>query len=106
MGHYASTALIQCERIQLRQSETQGRPNAMAVLQRTVEKYQNWINNCTRILHTASCPCISMTYLDQNWRKLGSKLDQTWIKVGAKLDHLDQTWIEIGSELDQKSGAC
>jgi len=30
--------------LQLRQSETQGRPNAMAVLQRTVEKYQNWIN--------------------------------------------------------------
>merc|ERR1711953_155989 len=30
--------------MQMRQSEAQARPNAMNVLKRTVEKYQNWIN--------------------------------------------------------------
>lgn len=28
----------------MRQKETQGRPGAMSVLQRTIEKYQNWVN--------------------------------------------------------------
>lgn len=56
--------------LQMRQSEAQARPNAISVLQRTVEKYQSWVNT--------SCADEQYSHItDDEWTKVREVCDST-----------------------------
>lgn len=56
--------------MQMRQSEAQARPTAMTVLQRTVEKYQNWVN-------TSAAEEQYSHITDEEWTKAREVCDST-----------------------------
>merc|ERR1712038_122045 len=56
--------------MQMRQSEAQARPNAMSVLQRTVEKYQSWVN-------TSAAEEQYSHITDEEWTKVREVCDST-----------------------------